>query len=438
MATIKFLLQSQSDNSPIYLRLSINRANSIKRKVGLFINSNEWSKATGLPKKNESTNKDITSKLRKLADKILDKFNDANSQGLTIDGDWLTYHIDLHFKRISETNQSELVLDVIQKIIDTAHIRDNAKGGVGLSQSRINSYNRLSELFKEFQGKNKFKIRDLNKSKFEDFKKWLMDNNNYSHTYSFKKLSDLKTVCKDARASNIETSTELNDIKTKQVSAYDDDMNVIILTLEEIELIEKAKLISEAHINARKWLILACFTGQRGGDLTKRISAQNFEKYGDDFIIKIKQKKGNKPVIIPVLPKVREIYENGLPYPISSQKLNKYFKEIGAIAELNEMVLGRLQDKDTKRGVKKLRPKYEYLSTHVGRRSFCSNHYGKIPTPLLMMVTQHAKESTFLTYINQTDNSHIEPFLEFYKSKETKTPKEVKKSHLKVVGRKSK
>lgn len=435
MATIKYLLQSQTDNSPIYLRLSLNRTSSVKRKTGLFINATDWSKATGLPKQNEATNKATHSKLRKLKDIILDKLNEDHSKGITIDGVWLTYHIDLHFKRISETNHSELVTDVIKNIIDTAHIRDNAKGGVGLSLSRIKSYNNLSVLFNVFQGSNNYKIKDLNKNIFESFKKWLFDKKNYSTTYTFKKLSDLKTVCKDARANGIETSNELTDIKTKQLSAYEDDMDVIYLNLDEIEKIEKATLLREAHINARKWLILACFTGQRGGDLIK-ITSANFKKTTHKESIQIVQQKTGKKVEIPILPKVREIYENGLPYKVSTQKLNKYFKEIGEIAEINTPVMGRIIEasenpkEKKKRGVKKIRPKFLYISSHIGRRSFSSNHYGKIPTPIIMKVTGHSKESTFLTYINQSDDSHIDSFLEYYKAQETKKPE---KSQLKVV-----
>jgi len=422
MATIKFILQSKKDNAPIYLRLSLGRGKDIFRKTGLSINPNNWSTTTGLPKQSNSTNKNITSNLRKLENHVFDKLNDAKE----INGDWLFNQIELFFERITENNTSSLVTDTIKNIVDTAHTRDNGKGGVGLSTCRINAYKRLSELFKDFQGNKNYTIPQLDKTVFDDFKKWMLATKNYSPTYSFKKLSDLKTVCRDARSNGIETSSELNDIKTKQVSAYDDDMDVIIITPEEIEKIENTTLTSNALINARKWLILACYTGQRGQSLTTRIKEENFEKYGADLVIKIRQKKGNKSVIIPVLPKVKEIYDNGLPYTISMQKLNKHFKEIGKLAKLNDLVMGRITEVEEgkKRGVKKLRPKHEYISTHIGRRTFASNHYGKIPTPIIMKVTGHSKESTFLGYINQTDDSHIDTFLDFYKTKELKARKE--------------
>ena len=46
-------------------------------------------------------------------------------------------------------------------------------------------------------------------------------------------------------------------------------------------------------------------------------------------------------------------------------------------------------------------PKYEFVTSHIMRRSFASNYYGKIETPLLMNITGHSKESTFLTYIGR-------------------------------------
>ncbi len=434
MATIKFDLRSKSEFSPIYLRLTLGRGKQFNRKTSLSINPKDWSASTHLPKQTNPTNKNLTSELRKLQIHVLDNLNVATTENTEINGDWLTFQIDLFFGRASLSKESELVVDCIMHIYNSAEYRDNGKQGIGLSKSRANAYKRLGELFKTFRENRSLKIKELNKSVFDNFKKWLLEEQKFSPTYAYKKISDLKTVCKDAKIRGIEVSHDLDGVKMKQISAYDDDMDVITLTLEDIHKIESTPLIREAHINARKWLILACFTGQRGGALTERIKESNFEKYGAELVIKITQKKGNKPVMIPVLPKVKEIYEEGLPYPISPQKLNIYFKEIGKIAGIDEMVMGRIRNPETNRGEKKIRPKYEYISTHIGRRTFATNHYGELPTPIIMRVTGHQKESTFLKYIKQSDDSHIDAFLNLYKTKELQERKE---THLTVLKQKS-
>ena len=140
MASIKLQLQSKSENAPIYLRLSIKRDFYLKRKTGLNINPKDWSDKTGLPKQNNPTNKNLTSKLRNLTNTIFQNLNDANSSGTEINGDWLNYRIDLYFNRVQEIGkESNLLTDSIQRIINTAFTRKNGKGGVGLSVSRINA-----------------------------------------------------------------------------------------------------------------------------------------------------------------------------------------------------------------------------------------------------------------------------------------------------------
>ena len=49
-------------------------------------------------------------------------------------------------------------------------------------------------------------------------------------------------------------------------------------------------------------------------------------------------------------------------------------------------------------------PKYAFVTSHIMRRPFASNYYGKIETPLLINITGHSKESTFLTYIGTHQN----------------------------------
>lgn len=439
MATVNFLYRSTKEKAPLTLRL-LYRHNGkdflFASKTNYEIEKDYW-KNNHFKKRKDITiqNKqlEVNKDLKEIENFILDKFNQSEIE--KINKKWLTKQLEHFYNPPQEEKENEDITYWINKIINEAHTRDNGKGGVGLGQCRINAYKRLLTLFNKFQGKNNYKVRELNKKVFENFKKWLLIKHNYSHTYAFKKLSDLKGICKEAQSNGIETSIELFGIKTKQPTAYDNDMDVIFLTLEEIEQIEKATLLKEAHINARKWLILSCFTAQRGGDLIQ-ISEDNFKKGTKSESIELIQQKTNKKVNIPILPKVREIYNSGLPYKVSTQKLNKYFKEIGKIAKINTPVMGRIIEANEdskvkkKRGVKKIRPKYKYISTHTGRRTFCTLHYGKLPTPIIMKVSGHKKESTFLTYINNNDDSHIDEFLEYYKKEESKKEKE---SNLKVV-----
>jgi intein/homing endonuclease len=46
-------------------------------------------------------------------------------------------------------------------------------------------------------------------------------------------------------------------------------------------------------------------------------------------------------------------------------------------------------------------PKWKAVSSHIGRRSFATNYYGKINTALLISATGHASEKQFLTYVGK-------------------------------------
>lgn len=431
MASVNFLYRSTKDKAPLTLRLLYRYKGKdfvFPSKVKYEVEKNYWKVHKKNTRDATIRNKqiEVNTELQKIENFVLDAFKSANIN--QINKEWLNEQIYLYYNPPTNNKYSDLVVDVIeQKIKDAPHL-DNGKGGIGLGECRVNSYGRLKEMFNDFQGKKRYRVKDLDLNVFKAFRKWLSEDNSYSPSYTAKKLSDLKGICKYGASLGLEVSDTLGGIKTKQVSAYDEDMDVIILKETEIEKIEQLDLDNEALINARKWLILGCYTGQRGKALTIRIRTENFVSYGKDLVIKFIQKKGNKTVLIPVLPKVKEIYENGMPYTVSVQKLNKHYKTLGKLAGIDEMILGRIQE--GKRGIKKLRPKYQYMSTHIGRKSFASNHYGKIPTPIIMRVTGHSKESTFLTYINQSDDSHIATFLDYYKTKELK---EQRQPQLKVI-----
>ena len=74
------------------------------------------------------------------------------------------------------------------------------------------------------------------------------------------------------------------------------------------------------------------------------------------------------------------------------------------MAGIDGLVSGFKNNPKTRRKEIVCAQKYEFVTSHIMRRSFASNYYGKIETPLLMNITGHSKESTFLTYIGTHQN----------------------------------
>jgi hypothetical protein len=74
------------------------------------------------------------------------------------------------------------------------------------------------------------------------------------------------------------------------------------------------------------------------------------------------------------------------------------------MAGINEWVSGFKNNPKTRRKEIVEAPKYAFVTSPIMRRSFASNYYGKIETPLLLNITGHSKERTFLTYIGTHQN----------------------------------
>ena len=89
---------------------------------------------------------------------------------------------------------------------------------------------------------------------------------------------------------------------------------------------------------------------------------------------------------------------------VSQVTFNKEIKTLCKLAGIDEWVSGFKNNPKTRRKEIVKAPKYEFVTSHIMRRSFASNYYGKIETPLLMNITGHTKESTFLTYIGTHQN----------------------------------
>ena len=121
--------------------------------------------------------------------------------------------------------------------------------------------------------------------------------------------------------------------------------------------------------NARDWLLISCYTGQRVSDLLKMNSSLIIE---DEFYT-VHQQKGQKDVTIWLMPDVIDILNKRggeFPRKISSQRYNEYIKQVCRIAGIDEVMKGGKQINNRK--VIGDYPKHELITSHIGRRTFVS------------------------------------------------------------------
>jgi integrase len=444
MATVKFRIKNQpKDEVSISVYLSIGKGKLYQCKTGFYINPKNWKETSqakgkkkvgqyiiGVPKQNDETNKKLFNDLNDLQTELFKELNKSQSKGEIINRYWLENKINKIFNRVDEVDQ-ELLTNHIQYIIDNASTRQvKGRSKLGITESRVKGYKRFKGVIENYEEEIKQQIRfiDIDKVFETKFKNWLLVTKGYSINYSGKQLSELKTVCLDAKSMQIPVNPHIENIMVFKKSREENYFE----TLSEKELlkIKETPLTKNYLINARKWLLIGCYIGQRGGDLLN-ITKDNIKLVKGRLYVEVKQQKGVKPVTIPVLPPIKHLIENDLPKKISNQKFNDYIKEICKESGIDEIKEGELKNPITNRKEHGFYPKYKLMASHVCRRSFATNFYKKIPTPYLMKVTGHTTESMFLHYIGKPEDQYqdADMMFKFYNEIQKDIPKT-----LKVVG----
>ena len=419
MATVNFRLRSKANKKvSIYIYVSLNRLEVYQANTGFSILPKDWSKVNKKPIQKKDENKKLFSELGKLETFVSDEINTANSKGELIDVNWLKEKINQCFNRVKKTDTS-ILINHIQYIIDNANTR-KIKGSskIGLSGRRVTGYKSFKKVMEEYQKhlKKKIYFQDISKAFVDKFTNWLINTKIYSTNYAGKQIDNLKTVCLDAEKLDIKVNSYV-----KQIEGFkerNEDRHIVTLSFEELEQIRTAELETDAQRNARNWLLLGCEIGQRASDLLK-LTPENIRYQKGLYYIDIEQQKTGKAVTIGVMaPHVIDIIENNFPYQISQQKLNKHIKKVCEISEIDEVIQGKKYDKTTKRKKLGNYAKHKLITTHTFRRSFATNYYKKIPTPVLIGITGHSKESMFLEYINQREDKdeNANLFMKFWES----------------------
>jgi integrase len=236
----------------------------------------------------------------------------------------------------------------------------------------------------------------------ESFTRFLKIDQQYPDNYCDQLLKLLKIILRDAEKSGLEVHPYSNYIESfKQKSS---DRILHILNPKEIKALKGLKQIPAAYTDSYNWLLIGLCIGQRVSDLLK-LSPDNLRKAPTGLYIDILQQKTKKAVTVGVAdPLVIELLENEFPRRVSQVVFNKQIKALCKLAGIDELMSGFKNNPKTRRKEIIEGPKYEFVTSYIMRCSFASNYFGKIETPLLLNITGHSKERTFLTYIGTHQN----------------------------------
>ena len=408
MATVNFLYRSTKEKANLHLRLLyrfnetdfVFGANTKFEVLKDYWNKQHKKKSKDIDISNRQT--EVNTELNKIENHVLNAFNSVNPD--EINKEWLQTQIDYYY---NPPQQAEKLPTELNKYL--LHYIDVKRTEV--TESTIKKCNVIKQLLTRYQShyKKNLLLTDIDTNFKTHFENYCLSNGYAPNTIA-RTIRFIKTICKHAKSNGLETSYQLDSIKVKYHK-----IESIYLTVNELETIEKTRGLVEHLDNARDWLLISCYTGQRVSDFMRFTKEMiRFEKNKEGVLkplIEFTQKKTGKEMTVPLSQKVMDILSkrNGeFPRAISDQKYNDYIKIVCREAKITQKVNGSIiSETAPESGIYRKETgvfeKCDLVTSHIGRRSFATNNYGIIPTSFLIYVTGHSTEAMFLNYIGKSN-----------------------------------
>lgn len=406
MATVNFLYRSVKDKANLVLRL-LYRYNGKDHVIGIKtkfeVSKNYWNrqhklkhtKTIALARKQNEVNNE----LHKIEHHILTAFSSTNPEA--INKVWLQTQMEYYYAPPEQhKNIPTHLIEYIDFYID---YRSHE-----LKKTSVRRFNVIKHKLERFQifRKRPILIKDINDNFKREFVLYCKMQR-YAQNTIQRELVFIKTFCKHARFLGLDIHPQLDSLRLDRAKV--EKIYLSFEELERIEKVDKSKLGKNLE-NAKDWLIISCYTGQRISDFMRFTDKQIRVENGKS-LLEFTQKKTGKNMTVPLHGKVLEILHkrNGkFPDFISSQRYNNYIKEVCKIAGLIHETEGSKKieiepQSGIYRKVNGTFEKWELVTSHIGRRSFATNFYGKIPTTYLIYVTGHSSEAMFLNYIGKSN-----------------------------------
>jgi len=434
MATVRYVItdkDKKNDRPKISLRVRIDDYNKVQSPVpGVRVIREHWSQKkqkhfyrVDFPPIYKDEMDEINEKLSNLKTAIETAIAATHREDWT--REWLDQAID---KALNPTKYNEkplTLMEIVAAFVDDAEQGKVLNDGERLKAGTVKTYRQVFNYLTKFTQSKKrkdYETNELTALWYDRFVSFLYGQGMNKNSVG-KQVKCLKTILNKRIPHAQRAACEL--VERGKCKVLKEDVNNVYLNEEQLEVLAAHPFTGGLERVRDLFLILA-WTGQRYSDLGQ-LTAKNIHvtQGGKHRYFKVRQTKTDVVVFVPIVPELEQVltkYNDNPPAPISNQKFNDLIKEACKAVALTDAgkAAGFTDDVEIERTInaKKqttVKPFYECVTSHTGRRSYATNGFRRdVPLPLLMSVTGHTSEAMFFKYIKEDPEQGRERMLNNY------------------------
>lgn len=362
---------------------------------------------------------------------------------------WLKKTIEQYYKPQKEKQVKDEkpthLMEYCNKFLGKANLRKDRKTNEYIDDSSIVKYKKCLSLLKEFLTSKRLRdisFIDIDMTFYNEFVDFMYKKYNFALNTAGSHIKEFKAMLSAAEEDGCVVPQVYHKFKVMT-----EEKDATYLTEEEQDFLYKmdfsiydkegikTKLMEykekypdmdiESYINTkidrlkleklplyRDALLVLCRSGQRISDLKKIRPTKGCKT------ISFHQEKTRKKIILPIHSIIHQIFQRhnyDLEFKFSDQEFNNYIKIVCMLGGIDSC----FEQKMTIGGKKVIHsmPKFMHITSHCGRRSFCTNEYMKkgeqsLPISLIMSVSGHTTESSFRKYIKATNEDFAQRVIE--------------------------
>lgn len=367
-----------------YKEFDVTKQNYVYKPLryytGVKVSKTNWDAEQKLPR--DKTNRATLMQLEKQATEI---FNYLSANEI-VTPNRLKQELDIKLKGKQEKAAVTRV-----RIVD--FIVNDIMKEQGIKPKTKESYSTLSNRIKDFEAKlgRPLFSNELTEDLYNSFMDTIRERSNRINTV-WSVYKTLKSVLnRIARKYKLTIFNPTRDLrasdKLKSVTE-----SKIYLEFDQIKKIIDYEAPSNELKNTKLILLTLLFTGCRHSDVHKIIPEHTYSKNGLSFNYAwYFSEKTDTEVIVPILKPLQDAIDaNGgkVAYPMTQQRFNALVKRIAEECELSEDITLSFTDANGKKQFV-TKKQHDFVSSHIGRRSFITNLINFIPITVLSKITGH-------------------------------------------------